>query len=250
MDNDIKHFQYVVEDFYMSHFAEIKKKVDKEAEKRNKQLKSKDIDLEYEYEEDYLVSINVNTQNESCFFPNNHSRALRPHELLFWCKMVDGKPKTYFMEDGKDKVAEMLGLVDLYENNKRIEIDYVRKEDGALHLDLPERLQGYSKGFYKLKLYGLDKFVDECNYTGWGDCMTNNVLEVIAGIMKQEFIDYEKKEIIDCLNWYVGPGDCDDMNYYAEFDFSHCEIAMSDDNDPGWAIFFCYKYSGLEEYDE
>jgi len=251
-DKDITYYQQVAENYYLSHFAEIKEETDKKNAENEELCKDvyKAMGREYDFEEQYHEYVNVNTQNESCFFSKHGIQAVRPMELMFSCRMNDGKAKTHLVKDGKDKIAEMLGLVDLYDNIERIEVDYVRKKDRFLHLDLPECLQAYSKDFFKVKLYGLDDFVSDCNYTGWGDCWTNNVLEVIAGLLKQDCIDFEKKEIEPCLNWIVGPSDSEGMDYYAQFEFSHCELAKDDDNDAGWAVFICYFYSGMQEYDE
>ncbi|GEM_PF-6037680 len=251
MEKDRTYYQQVAEKYYLSHFAEIKEKIDKENAEIKEHLKAtrKTLDID-DYVERYYMCVNVNTKDETCFIPNHHSYAVRPQELLFSCQMKDGKVETRFFQDGKDKVAEALGLVDLYDVNERIEVDYVRKKDGVLHLYLPEKLQRYSKDFYKVKLYDLDDFVNECNYTGWGDVFTCNVLEVIAGLLKENCIDFETNEIKNQLNYYVGPADEKDMNYYAEFDFSHCELVKDNkDQDSGWAVFICYTYNGLEEYE-
>ena len=246
MEKDITYYQQLATDFYRAHFAEIKEKKDRENAEMDKYLKEELEKEEPEYEEHYHRRVLVYTWNDTCIFPTPHAAAT-PRDLMFGCSMRDGEVRTVLRDDGKDKVAEALGLVDIYDHNERIEVDYVRKEDGYLHLDLPERLQGFPEKFYRIKLLGLDDFVNECSYTGWGDSGVNNVLEVLGGIVHEDCIDFEKTEIYDSQGWYVGPGDTEGENYYAQFDFSHCEIAKDSEDDRGWAVYVCYEYLGLVE---
>lgn len=202
----------------------------------------------YKDEDDVYVNMVVDTKDERCF-QAALGTGLPPWQMMFFCRKTHDEITIKFHRDGKDRIAQALGLVDTYSRIERIDVQYVRKEDGYLHYDIPKEVLEYGYADNKVKLYGLESFVDECNYNGWGDGSTSNTLEIIADLMKQDFIDREKKEIMWDLNAYVGPADEDTQDYYAEFEFSHIELARYEEGGFVWAVYYCYNYRGLQEYE-
>ena len=139
-------------------------------------------------------------------------------------------------------MADALRLIDYDEILQKEYIDYTLGSDGKVHLRLPDDCRKYEEHQFKIKLYGLQECVAECNtWPGWGTQALKNPLEVISQVMEAKFLDYDNLEIKSDITAYCGW--CDDWDFFASFTFSHCEYDVGDIEFT--TIFICYTYNGI-----
>lgn len=187
----------------------------------------------------------VDAKDEYCMFLMDNKVSLTFTQYLFYCKMVEGKAFTTFVSSGKDRVVDALNLHDLYANIKRVVCEK-KLEGNVFRIVVPEEYRSAMGDFCKVKLLGLDDFVFDFDYVGWGNHDTLNVFEVVAGISSMIKEDAGKHELLESYSCTVCESEDYELEYvHAEFCFSHLEVAELGKGI--YQIYLCYKYDSYYE---
>lgn len=166
-------------------------------------------------------------------------------QLVFMCRKTGGEVTVVFLRGGMDRVDEALRLKDDERfQTEKIYGELTDRDAPEVRYKIPEKLVGHVYSF-KMRLCGLEDFVDEFDAIGWGDTEYRNVLEVAGEILREDVVDTEHNEVQGQLYAEVCPNDDDTEEgcmVYALFSFSHFEYVTY--NDVCQVVYVCYGYRG------
>lgn len=192
----------------------------------------------------------VDMKDDFCMLALEADFSYSPSILVFSCKKLNGVVTTTFVRHSASRVENALMLYDMYDIVEGYDGEDLGGKCEEARIKIPEECTEYPRQFFKIKLLGLDEFVDDCCFKGWGDLLTGNALDAICAIMRQKFIDMESQTVRGFLYCDLGYGKTENDNRLITFKFSHFELAKSSEARCASVIFACYDYYTWEYIDE